>query len=156
MGFTSLMAHSCFLFSVPEHTTVLPLSFSLLWTRYFGLFGKNLSQPRHKPNSFVPCPAAVGQLSCSHTQSWLPELQPGHSSKDLGCTVWEDKHPSNESHSHLQAPTTRLSYIACISITLLYFYVFLNNLCFSEADSLFCLSGSLQNFMWGRTPNRLW
>lgn len=129
MGFTSPMAHSCFLFSVPKHNTVL-LSFSLLWT----FWEQTCPNPGTDPILYVPCPAAAGQLSYSHSQSWFPELQPGHSSKDLSCIVWEDRHLSNESHSHLHAPATHLSYISCTYSTLLYLlYLSLSPTCASQS-----------------------
>lgn len=109
------MASLSFLLSVPENKTV-PLSCSQLWTRHFGLFGTNLPQPRHRSNSIcsMPCSCGPAQLLPHtvldpRTEAWVQVQGPYY-------TVWEDRYPSNESHSHLYVPAAHLSYFSCTSI----------------------------------------
>ena len=132
--------------------------FSFSTVLCFGLGTFFLEQTCPSPGTdsipFALCLAAVGQLGCSHTQSWPPEMKPGHSSKGLGRTMWEGRHPSNGSHSHLHAPASHLPsthpYHPLVSLS-----ACLVSLCVSEARTLFSLPASLQDFMCSLKPNRL-
>lgn len=101
---------SCFPAS-PLEKSQLP-SGVLLCTRYFGLSGTNLLQPRHRPSSFYSMPYGCGPAGLLPHTVLAPTTAARARLQDLGLTVWEDRHPSDETHSHLWAPAL---YPSCVS-----------------------------------------
>lgn len=115
LGFTFSMAYLCFLFPYqPFDKKPGLLSCSLLCTRYFGLSGTNLLQPRHRLNSFRSMPCSCGLAGLLPHTVLAPRTAAWAKLPDLGCTVWEGRHPSNETHSHLCAPAVHLSCVSWI------------------------------------------